>query len=279
MDMAGGAHRIILRVHGGMLARQHTDDTTSNVTFTAARTLAVAFAIVLLAGEAARADCTPAAANNVIATCTGTTTNQGGGAPGTSAGSTGYGNGGATGVTVNVIGGSLSGTIYGILVGDGTVTNNASITGIIRDGINAQTNATVTNNAGASITGGLSGIVANTFADVTNSGRITGTTSGFGIIAWTNATVTNNTGASITGGYGINAVTGFANVTNSASITGTSSFGIHADTNATVTNNAGASIAAAGQLGISPTRALPMLSILAASPPPLPALALRPTRP
>ena len=89
----------------------------------------MAFAIVLLAGEAAWADCTPAAANNVTATCTGTTTNQGGGAPGTSAGSTGYGNGGATGVTVNVIGGSLSGTIYGILVGDGTVTNNASITG------------------------------------------------------------------------------------------------------------------------------------------------------
>jgi uncharacterized protein with beta-barrel porin domain len=232
---------------------------------TAARTLAVAFAIVLLAGEAAWADCTPAAANNVTATCTGTTTNQGGGAPGTSAGSTGYGIGGATGVTVNVIGGSLSGTNYGILVGDGTVTNNASITsgwfgvlantgfadvtnsgsitGTIRDGINAQTNATVTNNAGASITGGRSGIVANTFAEVTNSGSITGTTtSGFGIIAWTNATVTNNTGASITGGYGINAATGFANVTNSGSITGTSGFGIHADTNATVTNNAGASI-------------------------------------
>ena len=183
MDMAGGAHRIILRAHGGMLARQHTGDTTINATFTAARTLAVAFAIVLLAGEAAWADCTPAAANNVTATCTGTTTNQGGGAPGTSAGSTGYGTGGATGVTVNVIGGSLSGTNYGILVGDGTVTNNASITGIIRDGINAQTNATVTNNAGASITGGLNGIVANTgFANVTNSGSITGT-SGDGIFA------------------------------------------------------------------------------------------------
>ena len=51
--MAGDAHRIILRAHGGILARQHTGDTTINATFTAARTLAVAFAIVLLAGEAA----------------------------------------------------------------------------------------------------------------------------------------------------------------------------------------------------------------------------------
>ena len=106
MDMAGGAHRIILRVHGGMLARQHTDDTTSNVTFTAARTLAVAFAIVLLAGEAAWADCTPAAADNVTATCTGATTNQGGGGPAPTG--NGYGTGVETGVTVNVAGGATS---------------------------------------------------------------------------------------------------------------------------------------------------------------------------
>jgi hypothetical protein len=42
------------------------------------RSLAVAFALALLAGRAAHADCTPAAANGVTATCTGTTTNQGG---------------------------------------------------------------------------------------------------------------------------------------------------------------------------------------------------------
>jgi hypothetical protein len=53
--------------------------------------LAMALAIVLLAGEAARADCTPASANNVTATCTGITTNQGNGAPGTSASIDGYG--------------------------------------------------------------------------------------------------------------------------------------------------------------------------------------------
>ena len=136
----------------------------------------------------------------------------------------------------------------------------------------------MTNNTGASITGGYGINAVTGFANVTNSASITGTSS-FGIHADTNATVTNNAGASITGGLdGIDAATGFASVTNSGSITAAGS-GIHAGTNATVTNNAGASIAAAGQLGISPTRALPMLSILAASPPPLPALALRPTRP
>ncbi|MCK1386417.1 hypothetical protein [Bradyrhizobium sp. 21] len=47
----------------------------------------------LLAGQSARADCTPQAAgqSNLIATCTGTTINQGGGAPGTSVGANGYG--------------------------------------------------------------------------------------------------------------------------------------------------------------------------------------------
>jgi hypothetical protein len=52
--------------------------------------LAATIAIVLLAGEAAWAGCTPAAANNVTANCTGTT----------SGGFTGYGTGVETGVTV-----------------------------------------------------------------------------------------------------------------------------------------------------------------------------------
>jgi uncharacterized protein with beta-barrel porin domain len=242
----------------------------------AARSLVMALAIVLLAGEAAWADgCTPASANNVTATCTGTTTNQGGGAPGSSAGTDGYGTGTETGVTVNVdVNASVTGTSAGILLGDATVTNNtgASITGggygILADtgfadvtnsgnitgtstaGIDARTNATVTNNAGGSITGGQIGIYANSgFADVTNSGSITGT-SNAGIFAFTNATVTNNAGASITGaGNGIVASFGFADVTNSGSITGTTNFGIVANTNATVTNNAGASITG-GQYGI-----------------------------
>jgi uncharacterized protein with beta-barrel porin domain len=180
----------------------------------------MALAIVLLAGEAAQASCTPASASNVTATCTGTTTNQGGGAPGTSAGTDGYGTGTETGVTV-------------------TVDINASVTGTSAAGIFLR-DATVTNNTGASITGGNYGIDANSgVANVTNSGSITGTSS-VGIFASTNATVTNNTGASITGGAGIQGLNGFANIINSGSITGTSSDGIYAFTNATVTNNAGA---------------------------------------
>ena len=78
---------------------------------------------MLFGGEAAWADCTPASANNVTATCTGTTTNQGDGAPGTSAGADGYGTGVETGVTVNATGTSLSGTDNGVSLGDATVTN------------------------------------------------------------------------------------------------------------------------------------------------------------
>jgi len=69
-----------------------------------ARSLALAVAIVLFGGEAAWADCTPASANNVTATCSGITTDQGGGAPGTSAGADGYGTGTETGVTVHATG-------------------------------------------------------------------------------------------------------------------------------------------------------------------------------
>jgi hypothetical protein len=52
---------------------------------------AVGVAALLLApADRARAACDPAAASNVTATCTGTTVNQEGGAPGTSAGTIGW---------------------------------------------------------------------------------------------------------------------------------------------------------------------------------------------
>jgi uncharacterized protein with beta-barrel porin domain len=224
--------------------------------------------------SAASADCTPAAANNVTATCTGTTSNQASGAPGTSAGTAGYGTT-ETGVTVNVESGAttVTGSIYGISLGDATVinntaasiaggqygiaassgfanvTNSGSIIGGSSIGIYAGTDATVTNNVGASITGGLHGIYAsNGFANVTNSGAITGIAN-YGIFANTDTMVTNNAGASITGGQdGIFASAGSADVINSGSITGASRYGV-AGTSATVTNNAGASIAG-GQYGI-----------------------------
>jgi uncharacterized protein with beta-barrel porin domain len=234
----------------------------------AARSIATGLVIALLTGESAWADCTPASANNVTATCTGITTNQGGGAPGTSLGFYGYGTGTETGVTVNVginasvtgsgadagiflgdatvtnnAGGSVSGDSYGIktTTGFANVTNSGSIGGILFAGIYAQTNATVTNNAGANINGALFGIRAFTgFIDVANSGGIQGMAEA-GIAAQTNATVINNAGASINGAqYGVSS--SFANVTNSGSIAGTFSAGIYAQTNATVTNNAGALI-------------------------------------
>jgi uncharacterized protein with beta-barrel porin domain len=210
------------------------------------------FMIVLPAGQA-QAACSPAAASNETATCTGATTNQGGGAPGTSTGINGFGTGVETGITVNVTAGAgntVTGSNDGISIGAGSVTNNAgasitganfgvlaisgavnvinagSIVGTAQEGIAANTSATVTNNTGGSITGGTEGITANT------------------------VTVTNNAGASITGGVeGIHANTGAANVINSGSITGTTDAAIFANTNATVTNNAGASITG-GNVGV-----------------------------
>ena len=87
----------------------------------------VVLGVVATASEV-RADCAPAAANNVTATCSGTTTNQGAGAPGTSVDPSGYGYGTGveTGVTVNVVAGSgntVTGTNVGIYLGDATVTN------------------------------------------------------------------------------------------------------------------------------------------------------------
>jgi uncharacterized protein with beta-barrel porin domain len=248
-----------------------SDSERRRAIFAVAPTLAATVAIVLLADTAAHADCTPASANNVTATCTGATTNQGGGAPGSSADpDNGYGTGVETGVTVNVgIGASVTGVTVGVALGSASVTNSGSITGtngFLGSGIYAETNATVTNNAGGSIEG-ANGISANTgFANVTNSGSITGTFE-YGIYAQTNATVTNNTGGTIASG--IYAATGFVNVTNSGSITGSGigagagavdvinsgsitggGSGIDGTVGVTVTNSTGATISG-GQYGIN----------------------------
>jgi autotransporter-associated beta strand protein len=199
---------------------------TAIAVFAAARCFAAALAIMLLAGEAAWADCTPAAANNVAATCTGTTLNQGGGAPGTSADVYGYGTGTQTGVTV-------------------TIDSNATVTGTDQ-AINI-VDGTIINGAGATITGGWGIRAATGSINLTNSGIVAGTSpaTSYGIFVYTDATVTNNAGASITSrGTAIRGSQGFVNVINSGSITGTGtqSSAIRAGTYATVTNNAGASI-------------------------------------
>jgi uncharacterized protein with beta-barrel porin domain len=221
------------------------------VAWAAVRSTVGALAIVLLTGEAAYADCTPAAANNVTATCTGTTTDQGGGAPGSSADTMGYGTGFETGVTVNVgISASITGDNSGVFLRTANVTNSGAITGTFEAGIFGTVGVTVTNGLGASISGGQGGIGGG-FANVTNSGSITGTSAGsVGVFSLSDATVTNNAAANITGDKsGISAVGGFANVTNSGSIRGAGQAGIGALTTATVTNNAGGNIGG-GQTGI-----------------------------
>jgi autotransporter-associated beta strand protein len=209
-------------------------------------------AIILLAQTSARADCTPAAANNVTATCTGTTTNQGGGAPGSSGGNVGYGTLNATGLTVIVgsnatvtgndaaiefangsvtnnigalVSASLLGGTTGVLAWSGSVnvTNSGSIIGA--SAIQASTNATVTNNIGATISGHDFGITANGLVDVTNSGSITtAPPPGFLVadIQGGRVSVINNVGATISSGsYGIGIFgTGNSSVFNAGTISG-----------------------------------------------------------
>jgi uncharacterized protein with beta-barrel porin domain len=226
---------------------------------------AAVLALLIAQVSAARADCTPAAASNITANCTGATTNQGGGAPGSSAGGDGYGSGGQTGITVIVAGGagnSVAGTNSGIRISDGTVTNNAgasitggstgiraptgltlnnfgAITGTSSFGISAGGATSVTNNAGASITGGDNGIVAGNLV-ISNSGSVVGVT-GNGIISTGAVTLTNTDTGSITGGStGIAAGTSIT-VTNSGLISGTADVGL-IGTTVTVTNSASGSI-------------------------------------
>ncbi len=168
----------------------------------------VAVAAVLLTGQAAWAACTPASGDNVTATCTGTTINQAGGAPGTSGGAAGYGVAVETGLAVTVVpAASVTGSVIGVVFNTGTVTNSGTISGGSFTGIDA--NITTVTNSG-SISGGVIGIDAVT-ATVTNSGSISGSL-----------------------GAGMDVVT--ATVANSGTISG-SQFGIIANATAIVTNS------------------------------------------
>ncbi len=180
--------------------------------------VSTAIAAVLMAGQAARAACDPVAADNVTATCTGTTNNQG---PGANAG---YGANGLTDLTVNVLpGATVTGPTAGILFGDGTVTNAGSISGA--SGIYGNAFATVTNSG--TINGNNYGVTAGISATVTNSGTISGGTRG---IEASTVNVTNS--GTIRGGIAGNQT---ANLINSGTITGF--FGIFTGAAGNVTNS------------------------------------------
>jgi hypothetical protein len=216
---------------------------------------------------AAWAVCNPnPAVSNAVATCTGTTINQG---PGANVGYGGFA-AGLTNLSVTVVtGATVTGTGTGIYFDSGTVSNFGTISATGGGfGIYGDIGATVTNSG--TITGDFAIFVrdvplgvSNT-ANVINSGSLIGATGaieagnvnltnsgtisadGSAILAVITANVTNS--GSITGGNfggGIAAI-GTANVTNSGTITG-SFFGISAAA-ANVTNSGsiwGASTASA----------------------------------
>jgi len=150
---------------------------------------------VLFASTPVSAACDPSAANNVAATCTGTTTNQGTGAPGTSAFTVGYGDIALTNLGVTVVtGATVTGTNSGISADSATISNSGSIETIVGGGfltgVLTANDVTIVNTG--SISGGNSAISSTLGAvNLINSGTITGGPGGGAINAQTDATVTN----------------------------------------------------------------------------------------
>jgi hypothetical protein len=187
--------------------------------------LAVTIAALAMAGQADAAcdPVSPITINGAIVTCTGATDGQNGN------GTIGYGTETDSGNTINVLSGaSVTGTLEGVLLHDGTINNDGLIeaTGTFGIAIDAGT-ATVNNSSSGTIRAngaGAAAIGANQDADVTNFGRIEATgINGIGIEAFRTATV-NNSGAiqassiGILGGVG---GIGDVNLTNSGTIIAT----------------------------------------------------------
>jgi uncharacterized protein with beta-barrel porin domain len=101
---------------------------------------------------------------------------------------------GADAFVTNHSGGVITALIYAVIGNGGiaSVTNSGSIVSTAGVAIFAATNATVTNNTGASIAGSTYGIRGLTYVDVTNSGSIT--SSGYGIWARTSGSSVFNAG-------------------------------------------------------------------------------------
>ncbi|MHB0768201.1 autotransporter outer membrane beta-barrel domain-containing protein [Bradyrhizobium sp. 5.13L] len=206
---------------------------------------AAAFAAMPLLSAPAQAACTPAAANNVAATCTGVTTDQNG--------TNGYGSAAIDNLAVTVVqGASVTGTSYGIRFNTGTVVNSGTITGINDRGVFGATSATVTNFGTISgfvgVDTGLDGSVANfgtissSVSDgvrghnvtVVNSGTITGL--GFDGVFATGSSTVSNSGSIIGNLHGIYAL-GDISVINSGSISSANDAIYAANGSATVVNS------------------------------------------
>lgn len=177
--------------------------------------MSTAIAGVLMASDAAQAACTPAAANNVTATCTGAT-------------NFGYGSTAIAGITVNVVpGASVTGAASGITFSDGTVFNSGTIRATVSV-ISSNGNAVVTNLGliEATLVGGYA---IDAFGDIilSNSGTIKGHVSGY------NATLLNS--GIIAGSVTIKS----GNLFNSGSIAAGNDMGIWANTGSVVITNIG----------------------------------------
>ena len=148
----------------------------------------------LAAVDRAEAKCDPESpVNDRTVTCTGTTDGQNGNA--------GYGSVIDSGNTINVLSGaSVTGTLEGLLLHDGTINNDARIEATGDGGLAIRAIATVTVNNKSSGTIRANGarsvaIFAFQDANVASSGRIEATgIDGIGIEAFGTATV-NNSGA------------------------------------------------------------------------------------
>ena len=161
---------------------------------------ALAVAVVAAGSSPAEAVCTPAASSAIIATCSGSTINQGGGTSNNSDNVLyfGYGTGIETGITVNVLGGSgnsVEGTSVGLAFGD----------------------ATINVGAGANVIGNTAIRTFSGDAFVTNWGTLTGGDDG---IATSGAAIVTNEGTISGGRYGISAIGGGSSVFNAGTISG-----------------------------------------------------------
>lgn len=246
------------------------------------------FAVSFMAPMVARApgalaDCTPAAADNVVATCTGATVGQGAGAPGTNIDVSGYGSGTQANVSVTVVqGASVTGIIPqsaslgggGIYLGGSapsTITNAGLIQSSVANSIVLDAGGTVTNQSTGRVISIFNGLtIRSATGSVTNFGAISSGVSYNAVSLENGGAVTNNAGGSINGGSNGVLIQGAAGtVTNAGSINAATGdgvnfrsgmvenqaggrvtgrgYGVFIDGSGTVTNAAGATITNLGQ--------------------------------